>query len=49
MTKRTRILLLILGIIALAAVIWIAPQLKIREVSYTDESVDIELIEPAGT
>jgi hypothetical protein len=49
MTKRTRILLFILGIIALAAVIWIAPQLKIREVSYTDESVNIELTEPAGT
>ena len=49
MTKRTRILLLILGIIAVAMVIWIAPQLKVREVSYTDESVDIELIEPAGT
>jgi len=48
MTKRTRILLLILGLIAVAAVIWIAPQVKIREVTYTDESVDIEVIEPAG-
>lgn len=49
MTRRTRILLLILGIVALAAVIWISPQVRIREVTYTDESVDIEVIEPAGS
>jgi hypothetical protein len=49
MTKRTRILLVILGIVALVAVIWIAPQVTVREVNYTDESVDIELIPPAGS
>ena len=49
MTKRTRILLMVLGIVTLAAVIWIAPNLRVREVSYTDESADIELIPPAGS
>lgn len=49
MTKRTRILLLILGVVTLAAAAWIAMNLDLREISYTDESVDIELVPPAGS
>ncbi|WP_439476441.1 hypothetical protein [Brevundimonas sp.] len=49
MTKRTRILLLALGIVTLAAAIWMVTNLSMREISYTDESVDIEIIAPAGS
>ena len=49
MAKRTRILLVVLGIVTLAAVIWITMNFDMREVSYTDESVDIEVIAPAGS
>ena len=47
MTKRTRILLVILGVVTLAAAIWIA--LNLDRLSYTDETVDVELIAPAGS
>jgi hypothetical protein len=49
MTKRTRIFLLILGIVTLAVAAWIALNIDMREISYTDESVDIELVAPAGS
>jgi hypothetical protein len=49
MTRRTRILLLIMGFVTLAAAVWIAMNLDMREISYTDESVDIELIAPADS
>lgn len=49
MAKRTRILLLILGIVTLAAAAWLALNIDMREISYTDEAVDIELVAPAGS
>jgi hypothetical protein len=49
MTRRAPILFLTLGIVALAAAVWILMSLPIGEISYTDESVDIELIAPAGS
>lgn len=48
MTKRTRILLVILGVVTLAAAAWIAMNLG-QEVTYTDESIDVELVRPAGS
>ena len=48
MTRRTRILLLILGIVTLAAAAWIAMNLG-REITYTDGSIDVELVRPAGS
>ncbi len=47
MTKRTRILLVILGIVTLAAAVWIT--MNLSKISYVDESVDIEVIAPAGS
>ena len=49
MTKRTRILFLALGIVTLAAAIWMVMNLPMPEISFTDESADIELIAPAGS
>ena len=49
MTKRTRILLLILGVVTLAAAIWITVNLQNGNLTSTDSSVDVELIAPAGS
>lgn len=49
MTKRTRILFLVSGIVTLAAAVWIAANLWGREISFTDETVEIERIAPAGS
>lgn len=51
MTRRTRILLVVLGFAALAAAIWISINVRfaLREVTYTDESVDVDVIAPAGS
>ena len=48
MTKRTRILLVVLGLATLAAAAWIMTnsEFRLREVSYTDDSIDVELIPP---
>ena len=49
MTKRTRILFLILGIVTLAAAVWITITCGLREISFTDDAVDIKVIAPAGS
>ena len=48
MTKRTRILLLVLGIVTLAAAVWITVNLRNGNITSSDESVEIELIAPSG-
>jgi len=48
MTKRTRILLLALGIVTLAAAVWITVNLRNGNITSSDESVEIELIAPSG-
>jgi hypothetical protein len=48
MTKRTRILLLALGLVTLAGAIWITVNIRNGNITSTDDTVDIELIPPAG-
>lgn len=48
MTKRTRILLLILGMVTLAAAAWITVNIQNGSLSSNDEAVAVELIAPAG-
>ena len=49
MTKCTRILFLVPGIVTLAAAVRIAANLRGREIRDTDETVEIGLIAPAGS
>jgi len=49
LTKRTRILFLVPGIVTLAAAVRIAANLRGREIRDTDETVEIGLIAPAGS
>jgi hypothetical protein len=48
MTKRTRILLLALGIVTLAAAVWITVNIRNGRITSGDDSVDVELIAPSG-
>ncbi len=48
MTKRTRILFLILGIVMLAAAVWVTVNIQNGNITSSDETIDIELIAPAG-
>ena len=46
MTKRTRILLLALGVVTLAAAAWITVNLRNGTISSSDETAEVELIAP---
>lgn len=48
MTKRTRILLLALGFVTLAAAAWIAAKILNGDITATDDTIDVELIAPSG-
>lgn len=49
MTKRMRTVFLALGAVALAVAIWITVNIRNGNLTSTDDSVDIELLAPAGS
>jgi len=48
MTRRTRLLFVVLGIVTLAAAIGIVVGLRTGAITSTDDTIDVELIAPAG-
>ncbi len=49
MTRRTRILLVVLGVITLAAAAWIVVGIQTGAITSSDHTVEVQLIPPAGS